>query len=466
MTSRKKNNLPISEQESSDLKMGAALPDEAGEITRRQLLETGFSMVGYASVGHLLMGRQALAQSTTSYPVQRRLVWINMGGGWDTLEVSDPKTASTSGIDMIYDYGLTNAISTANQDARLGRWLPRMAQIGNDMLIVRGLAMGTTSHNAGSIYMDTGVLSNAGRVNSASIPAIVASEGASTIPIIQLNGGMDPQTDRGLLNPVSVVRANNLQLYREMYPTDSDAIARRISMLDYVRDAVTRFKEEVSPGDATNDRLTAYQSAEEKVRRQFSDNVGAQLSVSQAELAQFVSGAPQGFNNRMAEGFALAQKLLIGGVCDCINLGIGGFDTHSNQSARLQGTLTNVDFLIARFVEGLRAANQLDNTLIVMYSDFGRTPRINNSNGRDHWPVGGALMIGGGIDGGRAVGGTDDNYRALSINTDSGAVDADGEQINPTHLGGSVLQLALGQDYLQFRNYLTALPALTRLRSS
>ena len=91
-----------------------------------------------------------------------------------------------------------------------------MAQIGDDLLLVKGISMGTTSHNAGSVYMDTGILSNAGTVNSASIPSIVASEGTSTIPIIQLNGGTDPKIDRGLLNPVSAVRAQDLELYRSM----------------------------------------------------------------------------------------------------------------------------------------------------------------------------------------------------------------------------------------------------------
>ena len=108
----------------------------------------------------------------------------------------------------------------------------------------------------------------------------------------------------------------------------------------------------------------------------------------------------------------------------------------------------------------------LDKTLIVLYSDFGRTPKINNSNGRDHWPVGGAIMIGGGIQGGRAVGGTDDSMRAYSINQDTGKADENGEQLSPIHLGGSVLELTLGSEYLQYRNYLQSIPALTRLKSS
>ncbi len=154
----------------------------------------------------------------------------------------------------------------------------------------------------------------------------------------------------------------------------------------------------------------------------------------------------------------------------CINLGIGGFDTHQNQSARLQPTLTTVDFLVGRLVAGLRAAGKLDETLIVLFSDFGRTPKVNNSNGRDHWPTGGALVIGGGLDGGRSVGATDDNLNAVDLidrNTGLPTTDsAAGEQLSPAHLGGALLALTLGDTYTGFRPYLKALPCMTRLKGA
>ncbi len=439
------------------------LPSEMQEFSRRSLIATGVSFSSYLCLKRLFAPEKLYGQDgQEDYPPQRKLVWINMRGGWDILEVTDAKTGSTSGIDMIYDWGAAHQLAGSASDVRLGRWLPNMAAIGQDLLMVRGLAMGTTSHNAGSVYMDTGILSNSGNVNAASIPSIVASEGTATVPIIQLNGGADPQTDRGLLKKVSVVRANNLQLYRSMYPTTDDAISRRISMLDYVKNSITRLQDEVG----TNDRLSGMAAAEEKIRKQFNDNVGSKLVITDAERAAFTQGAPQNLNRGMAESFALTQKLISEDLVNCVNLGIGGFDTHSNQSASLERTLTNVDFVVSSLVSGLRAAGKLDETLIVLYSDFGRTPKINNSNGRDHWPVGSAIMIGGGIQGGRAVGGSDDNLRAESINITTGEIDGNGEQINPTHLGGSVLELTLGSGYLTYRPYLQSIPALTRLKNS
>lgn len=442
-----------------------AHPSELSEVSRRQLLQTGVSLTAWATAGQLFGSSIGHAQSSTSFAPQRNLIWINMGGGWDILEVTDPKVSSTAGIDMSYSWGEAHDVSGSTDGSKIGRWLPNIAGLGQDLLVVRGMAMGTTSHEAGSIYMDTGVLSNAGRVNAASIPAIVASESQATIPIIQLNGGSEPQTDRGLLNPVSVVRADNLNLYRSMYPDGEDALQRKMAVLSYLRGSVARMAQKVG----ANDRLTGLQTAEEKVRGQFAANVGAKLALTDEDRALFRTGAPQGMGGGSTDAVALALKLINNNICSCINLGFGGFDTHQNQTPRLQPILASVDFLIGRLVEGLRASGKLDSTLIVLYSDFGRTPKVNNSSGRDHWPVGGALVMGGGIEGGRSVGSTDDNLQAADYvdpntgkETDASAPGA--VQLNPTHLGGMVLALTLGSGYAQYRPYLQAIPALTRLR--
>lgn len=441
-------------------------PSEVAEISRRQLLATGVSMTAYASMANLLVQPgAAMGAATTSYPPQRNLIWINMNGGWDTLEVTDPKQNSTSGIDMTYSWGESQLVDGSSDGTRIGRWLPSIAALGSDLLVLRGLAMGTTSHTAGSIYMDTGILSNAGRVNAASIPSIVASESNATIPIIQLSGGSEPMTDRGLLKPVSAVRADNLDLYRSMYPTGKDALDRKTAVLDYLKGSLTRLKEQV--GD--NDRFKALTAAESKVRGQFADNVGEKLALTDQDRSLFTSGAPTGMSSGGTDAVALALKLINNGICTCINLGFGGFDTHQNQSTRLEPILTSVDFLISRLVAGLKASGKLNTTMIVLYSDFGRTPKVNGGNGRDHWPTGGAMVIGGGIDGGRTVGATDDNLNAVNlINSDSGVETTDtakGVQLNPTHLGGMVLDLTLGSAYSQYRPYLPALKALTRLKS-
>ena len=440
---------------------------EIDSFSRRRLMTAGVSLTAYVSLEKLLpVTARAVSDPAVDYVPQRKLIWINLNGGWDILEATDPKVASTPGIDMIYPWDSARSLANAPTDVRIGRWLPHIAALGRDLLVVRGLAMGTTSHQAGSVYMDTGILSNAGRVNSASIPSIVASESVATIPIIQLDNGSEPQTDRGLLNPVSVVRANNLELYRRMYPSGEEALQRKFAVLDYLKASLERLRDQVG----TSDRLVALAAAEAKVRGQFATNVGSKLRVSDEDRAFFGDPAPSARRQGPVDSFALALKLINHDIVTCINLGFGGFDTHQNQSQSLEPLLGNVDFLVARLVEGLRASSKLDETLIVLYSDFGRTPKVNAMNGRDHWPTGGALVIGGGIEGGRAIGATDDALNAVDrVDPNTGLETNDralGIQLNPTHLGGMVLELTLGRSYASYRPYLQAIPAMTRLKTS
>lgn len=436
-------------------------PSEIEAFSRRSLLQNGISLTGYLSVAQLL-GLSQTAKAQTSYPPQRRLVWINMSGGWDILEVTDPKRSSTANIQMMYGWDQAQALAGSPTE-KIGRWMPRIATRGNDLLVVRGLSMGTTAHDAGSIYMDTGVLSNAGRVNAASVPAIVASESGATVPIIQLNGGTEPMTDRGLLKPVSVVRAQNLELYRSMYPAAGNELERKMLMLDYVKSSVERAQAEVG----VNDRLSAVSNAEDKIRGQFNDDVGSKLALSNADRAPYMTtDAPRNMNTGARDAFALAAKLLKNNLVTCVNLGVGGFDTHAGQEQRMQPIMDSFDFLMAAFLDDLRASGNLDNTLIVVFSDFGRTPKVNNSAGRDHWPTGGALMLGGGIQGGRVVGATDDSLLATKVNFTTGSTDAAEDYLSPIHLGGSVLALTLGSAYVGYRTYLKDIPALTKLKSS
>lgn len=439
--------------------MKPILPGEEMELTRRELLGCGISLTASVSLAGLLSPSLARAQSA----VTKKVVWISMGGGWDLLETTDPKPASTSGIQMVYTWG--EARTLAGTQEKIGRWLPNMAAIGADMLVVRGLAMGTTSHDAGSTYMDTGVLSNNGNVNAASISAIVASESDATIPLIQLQGGMTPRVDRGLAKTVSIVRADNLELYRSMYPTRAELIDRRIALLDYLKTSVERVKEET--GD--HDRLKGISASETKIREQIQTGIGERLQLTDADQVAFsnaarAAGAQAGMG-RGGQAFAMALKLIKNDLVTSVNMGIGGFDTHANQDRNLMPVLTDFDRNLRVFVDELRTAGKLDDTVIVLMSDFGRTPKVNMSGGRDHWPVGGSIILGGGLQGGRVIGGTDDNLLAQNVNVETGAVDPAGIQINPTFIGGTVLSLVLGSSILTRRTYLSTIPALTRLKS-
>lgn len=72
-------------------------------------------------------------------------------------------------------------------------------------------------------------------------------------------------------------------------------------------------------------------------------------------------------------------------------------------------------------------------------SEMGRTPKLNGSNGKDHWSTTSVMMVGGQVAGGRVLGGTDDNQNALPVDYGTGTVNAAGEEIRAANLGAALL---------------------------
>ncbi|MEY2987335.1 MAG: hypothetical protein RJB13_856 [Pseudomonadota bacterium] len=434
-------------------------------ILRRNLIKSTLSLSASVVASRWLSPINGFAQvGSEDFPVLKKLVWIHMSGGWDILETVDPKSQSTAKLDIMYDFSLAPRLNGASQDVRLGRWMAKTAAHGSDIVVVRGLAMGTTSHDAGSVYADTGVLSNSGNVNAASIPAIVASQSVVTIPLIQVGGGNTPKTDRGLLKPVSIVRAQELELYRKLFPGSADERDASQRIIEYSRRSLLRLQSVTG----SHDRLTEIEAARSKIQAQIEADVGSKLLLTDEDRLPFEQNSESEVSRDRANlisNFALVIKLLKNQLVTSVNMSVGGFDTHANQERTLGPRLTNFDEIFATFLGQLKAEGLLNDTLVVLYSDFGRTPKVNSNSGRDHWPVGGALLAGGGLLGGRAVGATDENLLALNVDENTGQASASGIQLSPIHLGGSIIELTLGKSYLEKRPYLESVPALTRLKS-
>jgi uncharacterized protein (DUF1501 family) len=88
-----------------------------------------------------------------------------------------------------------------------------------------------------------------------------------------------------------------------------------------------------------------------------------------------------------------------------VTLSIGGWDTHGQNFQTLKRQLPKVDQGIANLIQDLHDRGMAEEVVTVMWGEFGRTPKVNNSAGRDHWaPVMGALIAGGGLKMGQAVG--------------------------------------------------------------
>ncbi|MEO2090165.1 MAG: DUF1501 domain-containing protein, partial [Gemmataceae bacterium] len=105
------------------------------------------------------------------------------------------------------------------------------------------------------------------------------------------------------------------------------------------------------------------------------------------------------------EQFLTARRLVEAGV-GCVTLSYGGWDTHDSNFKTLAKQLPMLDRGIAALIQDLHDRGMQDDVVTVVWGEFGRTPKINNSNaGRDHWsPVMSALVAGGGLKMGQAIG--------------------------------------------------------------
>jgi uncharacterized protein (DUF1501 family) len=130
----------------------------------------------------------------------------------------------------------------------------------------------------------------------------------------------------------------------------------------------------------------------------------------------------------------LAARRLIEVGARFVTIGLGGWDTHSANFAALRGQLLpRLDQALAALVSDLDQRGLLDSTVVYCAGEFGRTPRINNTAGRDHWSRSMAVLLaGGGLARGVVYGGTDAQGMAPSH-----------DQCSPDDVAATVFQ-ALG----------------------
>ena len=117
--------------------------------------------------------------------------------------------------------------------------------------------------------------------------------------------------------------------------------------------------------------------------------------------------------NLFGQGCLLARRLVERGVA-CVEVTLDGWDTHQDNFERVKGLSTTLDLGFATLLADLEDRGLLDSTVVVCMGEFGRTPKINGGNGRDHWPASWSVVLaGGGIKGGRAIGKTSSNGMAV-----------------------------------------------------
>jgi uncharacterized protein (DUF1501 family) len=164
------------------------------------------------------------------------------------------------------------------------------------------------------------------------------------------------------------------------------------------------------------------------------------------ELAALEKALPKELaqgGNPLVRQAQLALAAFKAGLSVSANLTLGGFDTHGDHDdshyPRLQELLEGVDFIVE---EGERQGLS-DRLVVVVGSDFGRTPHYNDGNGKDHWSITSMLLMGPGIKGDRVIGTTDEGHRPIEVDPKTLApAPGKGVRITPEHVHEALRKLA------------------------
>jgi len=191
--------------------------------------------------------------------------------------------------------------------------------------------------------------------------------------------------------------------------SDQGRLNQRLAMLDVIESNFIDSKR----GDSPKAHKDVYQKA---VNLMTSKQMNAfKVSEEKPELLEKYTGTPapggrmgMGGGNGFGRGLLMARRLVEAGV-PFVEVDLGGWDLHNDVFNTLKNQrLPVLDAGIAALTEDLEQRGLLKHTTLVWMGEFGRTPRINQNTGRDHWAASWSVMIGGGgLKNGQAIGATD-----------------------------------------------------------
>lgn len=388
-----------------DLKLGSNRSCDG--ITRRDALKVGsLAGLGLGLPDFLRARAQAAASGAGSAdPGEMSCILIWLQGGISHIDSFDPKPEAPSEIRGEFGVIPTNVPGISICDP-----LPKLAQHQDKYSILRSLNPKNGSHGVADAYMLSGHSFNPA-LTFPSYGAVIAKERGdrrSMPPYIQLGSSIDQRFGGGV--------AGFLGDQYNPFVLPGDASSPSFSVRDVTLPGGVdraRFQhrmkvlQTVDTWQATMEDSSTLEAADTFYQKAFS-LVTAPHAKKAFDLRSEDPRLRDRYGmNSLGQGCLLARRLVEAGV-RFVTVTDGGWDTHQNNFASLKNRLLpKLDGAFSGLIQDLSDRGRLDSTLVLVLSDFGRTPKVNPSAGRDHWSTAGiALLAGGGIRNGLAIGQT------------------------------------------------------------
>ncbi|VTU01889.1 secreted protein containing duf1501 : Uncharacterized protein OS=Singulisphaera acidiphila (strain ATCC BAA-1392 / DSM 18658 / VKM B-2454 / MOB10) GN=Sinac_3968 PE=4 SV=1: DUF1501 [Gemmataceae bacterium] len=418
-------------------------------LDRRHFLRAGAVSTAVSMSGW--MGELALAAEQAKAKPKRSCILLWMNGGPSTIDLWDLKPGHENG-------GPFKEISTTAPGLKIGEHLPKIAMHGDRLAVLRGMTTKEGDHARGTYLMRTGQLPGAAGIQYPSIGALVSKELGD--PRAELPNFLSIAPQRffaqeafgpGFLGPVHaplIVGEN--QAFNPNAPGTMVDDALKVADLAKPKaidgttasvrlDLLREMQEDFAagrPGQMARSHAAAYDRA---IRLMQSDGARIFDLATEPEKTRDKYG-----RNLFGQGCLLARRLVEKGV-PFVEVSLGNWDTHGQNFDQVKNLCGSLDAAWGALMDDLKDRGLLDTTTIVWMGEFGRTPKINQGNGRDHYPnAWSTVLAGGGIKGGQAVGKTSKDGTTVEerptttldmLATLCMALGIDYEKTNPSNVG-------------------------------
>lgn len=397
------------------------------DLSRRGFLAAGaFGGLGI-SLAELLMLQDAKAEQKSYDFIQAKaksVIHVFLPGGMAQQESFDPKPYSP------LEYrGEFRTVKT-NTGEEFCETIPNLAKIADKFSVIRSMTHGEAAHERGTHNMFTGYKPSPALVFP-SFGSVVSHEYGprnNLPPYVCVPNVPNEFAGSGYLSS----SFGPFALGND--PSRSDFKVRDLNLASGV-DA-ERFVRRKSALEIVNQNFTSATSADNvSAMGTFYERAYGLLDSPAAREAFDISKEDNALRDRYGRNEAgqrllMARRLVEAGV-RLVTVTYGGWDMHVQITTSMRRTMPSLDVALATLLDDLSQRGMLDETLVIVSSEFGRTPKINPDAGRDHWPkVFSTMLAGGGIKGGMIYG-----------SSDATASEPENDPVSPEDLATTMYQL-------------------------
>ena len=333
----------------------------------------------------------------------KAVIYLYMGGGMSHLDTFDTKPGAET-------QGPVESIKTSADGVMISEFFPTMAKQMHNVAVVNSMNSTQGAHAQGRYYMHTSYFQR-GTIQHPDMGAWssrMLEKSTRSLPSNVKIGGNSSGLGAGYFEsehsalPIGDPEAG-LQYSKLFKGVTEDRFAARLKKLNNMNAGFTK------KFDIKQARAYASMYDEAVALMKSEDLAVFDLTQEKKEVRQRYG------LGRFGQGCLLARRLVENGV-RFIEVSDGGWDTHGNNFKRVAEKGAVLDQAMGALLADLESSGLLESTLVVLATEFGRTPKIHTEreNGRNHYPQAfSCLLAGGGIKGGIKYGKTDDEGREV-----------------------------------------------------